>query len=219
MFKKTTKQLSGFTLIELLIVMGILGVLLTMTIIAINPVQQFNKTRAVGYMHEMSQLANALQQCYVDNGAKINSCYRKLPGYAETPPTCSPNTCGTEPKTTDITSDTPSYNGYYWPITFRGKDFPGNDTYYQYMIDVCPLVEKGYLSSIENGASAIQPQYTCSVINNYNYAGSYYIVVKGGVLYVCAAAYARQQVIDSIGIGVVPISGGSFKSCITKKLF
>ncbi len=56
----------GFTLIELLIVIAVLGVLATVVLVAIDPVQQLARGRDAGRISSVSQLGNAMQ-AYVTN--------------------------------------------------------------------------------------------------------------------------------------------------------
>ena len=51
----------GFTLIELLIVIAILGVLATVVLVAINPLQNLAKTRDAGRLNTVGQLGHALE--------------------------------------------------------------------------------------------------------------------------------------------------------------
>lgn len=57
----------GFTLIELLIVIAILGVLAVVVLVAINPVQQFARTRDAGRMSSVTQLGRAVQAYYTSH--------------------------------------------------------------------------------------------------------------------------------------------------------
>lgn len=59
---------SGFTLIELLIVVALLGVLITITIIAMDPWAQINKGRDVKRTSDLGQIRNALDVYYNDTG-------------------------------------------------------------------------------------------------------------------------------------------------------
>jgi len=59
-FSKSSQK--GFTLIELLIVIGILGVLAAVLLVAINPLEQFARTRDSGRTSEVTQLGRALAQ-------------------------------------------------------------------------------------------------------------------------------------------------------------
>lgn len=51
----------GFTLIELLIVIAVLGVLATVVIVAINPLENLAKTRDAGRLNSVGQLGHALE--------------------------------------------------------------------------------------------------------------------------------------------------------------
>jgi len=57
----------GFTLIELLVVIGILTVLLTAVLIAINPIRQFGQARDTQKHNDVLTILNAVQQNMADN--------------------------------------------------------------------------------------------------------------------------------------------------------
>lgn len=63
----------GFTLIELLIVVGIIGTLASVTIVAINPNKQLNAARDATRLSNVKQLQSALSQYIVDNGSFPNA--------------------------------------------------------------------------------------------------------------------------------------------------
>lgn len=69
MYRSAFKRRSGFTLIELLIVIGIIGTLASVTIIAINPNKQLNAAKDAGRLSAMQALRNSISQYIVDNGA------------------------------------------------------------------------------------------------------------------------------------------------------
>lgn len=58
---------SGFTLIELLVVIGILAVLLTITLIAINPARQFSQSNNTKRSSDVNAILNAIDQFAADN--------------------------------------------------------------------------------------------------------------------------------------------------------
>jgi prepilin-type N-terminal cleavage/methylation domain-containing protein len=58
----------GFTLIELLLAMGIIAVLATVTITAINPTKQLIASRDAERQHTTGQIQKALDQYFIDNG-------------------------------------------------------------------------------------------------------------------------------------------------------
>lgn len=59
----------GFTLIELLIVIAVLGVLATVVLVAINPVEQLARARDSGRKTTVSQLSKAAQAYYTSRSA------------------------------------------------------------------------------------------------------------------------------------------------------
>lgn len=54
----------GFTLVELLIVISLLGVIATIVISAINPIEQANKARDAKYTADSSQLVSSIERYY-----------------------------------------------------------------------------------------------------------------------------------------------------------
>jgi len=65
--KFPAKTASGFTLIELLVVIFILSVLVTMSIITINPIKQLQKARDAKVEYNLKQINSALDLYYNDN--------------------------------------------------------------------------------------------------------------------------------------------------------
>lgn len=68
-----TSHQRGFTLIELLLAMGIMSVLLTTIVIAINPVKQIADSRDNQRSHDVHVLLNALYQYSADNEGNFPS--------------------------------------------------------------------------------------------------------------------------------------------------
>lgn len=64
--KKSEKN-RGFTLIEILVVMGIIAVLSTVVLVAINPSRQFAQSRDTQRTSNVTALLNAIGQRAVDN--------------------------------------------------------------------------------------------------------------------------------------------------------
>ena len=56
----------GFTLMELLLVLGILGILATMVLIAINPTKQLDDARGVSRNVAVREMENAISQYIID---------------------------------------------------------------------------------------------------------------------------------------------------------
>lgn len=65
------KREDGFTLIELLIVIGILGILMTTTLIAINPVRQIAQAHNTKRKSDVIALLNAIQQYVTDHDGNL----------------------------------------------------------------------------------------------------------------------------------------------------
>jgi prepilin-type N-terminal cleavage/methylation domain-containing protein len=67
MLNKKSK-FTGFTLIELLVVIGVLGVLVSGIIVAVNPAQQLAKSRDSARKSSLKQIRGALEAYRVANG-------------------------------------------------------------------------------------------------------------------------------------------------------
>lgn len=65
------KKPLGFTLVELLIVVGILSVLLSIVLVAINPTRQFAQARNAQRRNDISALLNAVYQYSADNNGNL----------------------------------------------------------------------------------------------------------------------------------------------------
>jgi type IV pilus assembly protein PilA len=61
----------GFTLIELLVVIGILAVLLAITLIAVNPAEQLQRSDDTKRQSDVTQILNAINQYMVDNNGIV----------------------------------------------------------------------------------------------------------------------------------------------------
>ena len=65
------KLQKGFTLIELLVVIGILAVLLSLVLIAINPSRQFQQANDTKRSSDVNAILNAIHQYAVDNSGSL----------------------------------------------------------------------------------------------------------------------------------------------------
>jgi prepilin-type N-terminal cleavage/methylation domain-containing protein len=59
----------GFTLIELLIVIAILGILATAVLVAIDPIEQINRSKDAGRLSSVQQLGHSVQAYYTGQQA------------------------------------------------------------------------------------------------------------------------------------------------------
>lgn len=67
----TARKTNAFTLIELLVVIGVLAILLTITLIAINPARQFQQSNDTKRASDINAILNAVQQYAADNKGKL----------------------------------------------------------------------------------------------------------------------------------------------------
>lgn len=65
-YSSTMMKRKGFTLIELLLVIGIIGILAAIVVIAINPSKQLSDARATSRVSAMKELKNAITQYIID---------------------------------------------------------------------------------------------------------------------------------------------------------
>lgn len=70
---KVFKNVKGFTLIELLVVIGILAILLSIVLIAINPARQFGQANNTRRRSDVTQILNAIGAYAADNKGVLPS--------------------------------------------------------------------------------------------------------------------------------------------------
>lgn len=71
MERKIHNKLSGFTLIEILVVIALIAVLAAITIIAINPQQNFQDARNTQRQSDVTQILNAVTQYTAKQGNSL----------------------------------------------------------------------------------------------------------------------------------------------------
>lgn len=73
------KLTKGFTLLELLVVIGIIGILAGIVIVAINPGRQFAQARNAQRWNDVNAVLNAVHQYAVDNNGTVPSIITATP--------------------------------------------------------------------------------------------------------------------------------------------
>ncbi len=86
---KVFKNVKGFTLIELLVVIGILAILLSIVLIAINPARQFGQANDTRRRSDVTQILNAIGAYSADNKGVLPAA---ISGLAVDTPTAISNT-------------------------------------------------------------------------------------------------------------------------------
>jgi prepilin-type N-terminal cleavage/methylation domain-containing protein len=93
--KKNARKRGGFTLIEILVVLGILAILATLVLVAVNPGRQFKMARDTKRAANVATILNAVSQNIADHSGSF---------------VCLGTTIGIPTTETEITSIEPGFN-------------------------------------------------------------------------------------------------------------
>jgi len=118
----------GFTLIELLLVIGIIAILASIVIVAINPTKQMGDARDAQRRSDVNTLLNAIYQYAIDNKGVMPGCLGAATAPVGPQHICINATCTTVTDPCDLhTTLTPDY---LVSIPSDPLGATGNDTNY-----------------------------------------------------------------------------------------
>jgi len=88
---RKTKKNKGFTLIEILVVIGLIAILATVVLIAINPARQFAQSRNTQRSSNVNAILNAVGQYVADHKGELPA---GVPAKGDDPEEISETLCG-----------------------------------------------------------------------------------------------------------------------------
>lgn len=140
----------GFTLIELLLVIGIIAILASIVIVAINPTKQLGDARNAQRRSDVNTILNAVYQYAIDNNGDLPGCLETaVTGSGYDVCVVDPGTCGAG--YCDLTILTGSY---LVSIPTDPAYTSGDDSFYDVSKDVNGRITISAPRATEDGESA-----------------------------------------------------------------
>lgn len=118
----------GFTLIELLLVIGIIAILASIVIVAINPTKQMGDARDAQRRSDVNTILNAVYQFAIDNKGAMPGCLGTDPAPTGPQHVCISATCTDVTDPCDLHTDLTTT--YLVSIPSDPSGATGNDTNY-----------------------------------------------------------------------------------------
>jgi prepilin-type N-terminal cleavage/methylation domain-containing protein len=167
----------GFTLIELLVVMGILGILMAVTILVINPAEYLKRSRDTQRINDLGAINSALGIYGANGGATTSYAYCILAAGAGTTVTttagltCNGGAVTSVPAVTDVR--TVANAGWVKGVDFTSSTyFPGGSPFASLPVDPSTVAASQYYYIFSSSATAFELDANVLESSYYSTAGT-----------------------------------------------